>query len=301
MIQQAGNLIPPFLKEGDKVALVSPCYRLDPVKFASAVEFLRGWNLEPVVYPNPDRQYKGPYAGSPAERLAELEAAFRDPQTRAVICSRGGYGGIQLLPVLPPDLFRSDPKWLVGFSDITNFLAASLRQGVASVHGPMGSTFGDDPVSDTALRDLLFGKLPRYTIPADPRNCHGTASGILVGGNMTSLIPLLSTPWDPIIGDTVLYIEEIGETLHHIDRMWNTIALHGALEHVKAVIVGSYTESVTEIGFESAEEVIGNYADQLGIPVIYGFPAGHTKKNLPLLYGGKVTVVSGPEEASVLF
>ena len=101
--------------------------------------------------------------------------------------------------------------------------------------------------------------------------------------------------------DTVLYIEEIGETLHHIDRMWNTIALHGALDRVKALIVGSYTETVTDIGFESAEEVIGNYADLLGIPVIYGFPSGHTKKNLPLLYGGKVTVESGPEQASVLF
>ncbi len=301
MKQNPGNIIPPFLKEGDKVALVSPCYRLDPVKFQYAVEFLRGWNLEPVLYPRPDRQYKGPYAGSPSERLAELEDAFRNPEIRAVFCSRGGYGGIQLLSELPGDLFSADPKWLVGFSDITNFLAASLRQGVASVHGPMGSTFNDDPVSDAALKDLLFGTLPRYTVPADPRNCPGSASGILVGGNMTSLIPLLGTPWDPIVGDTILYIEEIGETLHHIDRMWNTIALHGELERVRALIVGSYTESVTDIGFESAEEVIGNYADSLGIPVIYGFPAGHTKKNLPLLYGGKVSVESGPEQASVLF
>ena len=295
---------PDYLKEGDRVALISPSYFTLMENVEKTADVLRSWGLEPVVGPNVGKVVDGRYAGTIAERVSDIRWALSDPSIKAIICNRGGYGTIQLIDQLTLQELKASPKWLVGFSDISTLHGLLTRAGVMSVHGTMSSFLanGGTDASSTLMRDLLMGRVPRYELPAHPQNITGRATGILVGGNMCTFVPNLGSQADATMGrDLILFMEEVEESMHNIDRQFNILAMNGVLERCKGVILGEFTDCGTEFTYESVEAMLRPYLQKYNIPVLCGFPAGHGDVNLPLVMGAEVTIDVRQDGASVQF
>lgn len=306
----AGNtslrcVAPPYLKAGDKVALISPSYATSMENVEKTADILWGWGLQPVIGPNVGKTFANKYAGSDAERLADIRWALSDPDVKAIICNRGGYGAIHLTDMLSLQELAAHPKWLVGFSDITNYHGLMNRAGVMSVHGTMSSLMAKSmglDLTSTLMRDILMGKLPRYELPSHPQNITGRAQGILVGGNICTLSPILGSQADPTVQEgIILFIEEVEESFHNIDRMFNMLKLHGALDRCRGVVLGEFTGCRADLGYESVEAMLREYLKGYAIPVLCGFPGGHGDVNLPLVMGAPVTMDVRADGATLSF
>ena len=233
---------PDYLKAGDKVALISPSYFTPMENVEKTADVLRGWGLVPVIGPNVGKKTDGQYAGTIEERVSDIRWALSDPSIKAIICNRGGYGTIQYIDQLTLAELKAAPKWIVGFSDITTLHGLLARAGVMSIHGTMSSFLakgGTDPTS-TLMRDLLMGRVPRYEVPAHPQNITGSASGTLVGGNLCTFVPNLGSQADATKGkDLILFVEEVGESMHNIDRQMRVLQMNGVLDRCKGIVLVS--------------------------------------------------------------
>lgn len=296
---------PAFLEPGDTIALLTPSYSTPKENVDSAAAILRSWGFEPVIGPNVGKTYRGNYAGTPAERVSDLRWALNDPSIKAILCIRGGYGTIRFVDMMTGEDFSSSPKWLVGYSDITTLLEMETRSGVMSIHGAMGNSLlkhGGEDLSSTLMRDLLLGNVPEYTVDAHPQNIPGTASGILVGGNLCTFTPLLGTWADATAEqDIILFIEEVEENMSHIDRLMNTLILNGILDRCRGVILGDFTDCEANLEFDSVEHMLCSYLAGYGIPVCCGFPAGHDALNLPLVMGAPVILTVTDSLSTIRF
>jgi muramoyltetrapeptide carboxypeptidase len=285
---------PSALKPGDKIALISPAYFTPRANIDTASAILRAWGFKPVLGANANKEYLGYYAGTPKERLADLKWALKDPSIKAILSIRGGYGSIHLIPMLPLNTFARHPKWLIGFSDITTLHGMENRAGVMSIHGTMCSLMArshGEGLTNTLLRDLLNGTVPQYEVPAHPLNQPGLAQGVLVGGNLSCITPILGTEADATqAGGIILFLEEVEEDMSHIDRMINALLLGGVFDRCRGVILGEFTDCEANLGYDSVEQMICSYLQERDIPVLCGFPAGHGDVNLPLLMGAPVTL-----------
>ena len=298
---------PAYLKPGDKVALISPSYYCSMETAFRAADTLRSWGYEPVIGPNVGKQYLEHYAGTVEERLADLHWALKDPDIKAIICLRGGYSTLHLVEGLPLKELAASPKWLIGYSDITTLLSMEACAGVMSIHGVMGcnitgsgSIHGEQ--SRMLLRDLLKGQVPRYELPAHKENILGRASGTLVGGNLATFAPLLCSQVNEIgQSDIILFVEEVEETHHNIDRLFNMLKMSGVLAHCKGIILGDFTDCENDVGYESVEAMLRQYIEPYHIPLLCGFPAGHEKLNLPLVMGAPVTMEVRGDGATLTF
>ena len=295
---------PAYLVEGDTVALISPSYYTPMENVERTAEVLRGWGLTPIIGPNVGKIYQGKYAGTIEERVSDLRWALNRPGVKAIICNRGGYGTIQLINKLSYTDFKANPKWLVGFSDITTLHGLESRAGVMSVHGTMSSFLaaGGTDATSTLMRDLLMGQVPRYELPAHPQNIEGQAHGVLVGGNICTFAPNLGTQADATMADSlILFIEEVGESMHNIDRQFNILAMNGVLDRCNGVILGSFVSCGSEFDYENVEAMLRSYLTDYNIPVMCGLPAGHDDVNLPLVMGAPVTMDVRADGATLQF
>ena len=297
---------PAFLKKGDKVALLSPSYSTPDSNIQKTADVIKEWGFKPVIGKNVGKLEAGKYAGTAQERADDFIEALKDTSIKAILCNRGGYGTIQLVDLIDLKLVKDNPKWLIGFSDITTLHAMETKAGVMSIHGTMSSfiakTAGEDDNS-TILRDLLKGEVPTYKVPKNKYNQKGKAEGILVGGNMATFVPLVGASDIDVFSNDgiILFLEEIGESLHNIDRMFNTLELHGVMENVRGVILGEFVDSGTDLDYETTEEMLSQYLKKYDIPVLCGFPAGHDDVNLPIVMGAKVKIDVGDKGSTVAF
>ena len=295
---------PDYLQKGDKVALISPSYFTPMENVEKTADVLRGWGLEPVVGPNVGKKVDGQYAGTVAERVSDIRWALSDPSIKAIICNRGGYGTIQLIDQLTLAELKASPKWLVGFSDISTLHGLLTRAGVMSIHGTMSSflTKGGTDATSTLMRDLLLGKVPRYEVPSHPQNITGQASGTLVGGNICTFAPNLGTQADATMGkDLILFVEEVEESMHNIDRQMRILQMNGVLDRCKGIILGEFTDCGKEFTYESVEAMLHEMLAGYNIPVLCGFPGGHGDVNLPLVMGANVTIDVRTDGATLQF
>ena len=289
---------PDYLKAGDRVALISPSYVTPMENVEKTADVLRSWGLEPVIGPNVGKVVDGRYAGSVAERVSDIRWALSDPTIKAIICNRGGYGTIQLIDQLTLAELKASPKWLVGFSDISTLHGLLTRAGVMSIHGTMSSFLakGGTDATSTLMRDLLLGKVPRYEVPAHKQNITGKATGTLVGGNLCTFAPNLGTQADATMGkDLILFVEEVEESMHNIDRQMRILQMNGVLDRCRGVILGEFTDCGTEFkdasgATMSVETMLHDLLKTYNIPVLCGFPSGHGDVNLPLVMGANVTI-----------
>ena len=296
---------PDYLKAGDKVALISPSYYTPMETVELVADVVRNWGLEPVIGPNVDKVLDGKLGGTVAERISDIRWAINDPSIKAIICNRGGYGTIQLIDQLTLAELRASPKWLVGFSDISTLHGLLNRAGLMSIHGTMGTFLakcaGADMTS-TLMRDLLLGNVPRYEVPAHKQNIVGRASGVLVGGNICTFAPNLGSQADATMGkDLILFVEEIGETMHNVDRQMRILQMNGVLDRCKGIILGEFTDCGNEFTYESIEAMLHELLKEYNIPVLCGFPAGHGDVNLPLVMGAPVTIDVRNDGATLQF
>ena len=295
---------PDYLKAGDKVALISPSYFTPMENVEKTADVLRSWGLEPVIGPNVGKLVDGRYAGTVAERVSDIRWALNDPSIKAIVCNRGGYGTIQLIDQLTLAELKASPKWLVGFSDISTLHGLWNRAGVMSVHATMSSFLakGGTDATSTLMRDLLLGQLPNYVLPAHKQNIAGKASGVLVGGNLCTFAPNLGSQADATKGkDLILFVEEVEESMHNIDRQMRILQMNGVLDRCKGVILGEFTDCGTEFTYESVEAMLHELLKDYNIPVLCGFPAGHGDVNLPLVMGAPVTIEVRDDAAVVQF
>ena len=295
---------PDYLKNGDKVALISPSYFTPMENVEKTADLLRSWGLEPVIGPNVGKVVDGKYAGTVAERVSDIRWALNDPDIKAILCNRGGYGTIQLIDQLTLAELKASPKWLVGFSDISTLHGLLTRAGVMSIHGTMSSFLckGGTDATSTLMRDLLLGKVPRYEVPTHKQNITGKATGTLVGGNICTFAPNLGTQADATMGkDLILFVEEVEESMHNIDRQMRILQMNGVLDRCKGIILGEFTDCGKEFTYESVEAMLHELLKTYNIPVLCGFPSGHGDVNLPLVMGANVTIDVRADGATLQF
>ncbi len=295
------TIIPPPLKSGDRVAIVSPAGVTKPQNVYRALPYLEDQGWEPYVTPCTFKR-SGTFAGTPDQRYGDLEQAFTDPSTRAIICSRGGYGVVHLLERLSRLNLRRDPKWVVGYSDISALHGLMASQGIASIHAPMTKHISDNRGDDEdtkALFSILKGVGNRYEVASHPFNRQGTATGTLYGGNLAVLTGLVSTPYDILRPDTVMFIEDVAEPIYKIERMMYTLRLSGVLSRLKGLIVGRFTEYSPDIDSSSMEDMIRDCVAPYNFPVMFQAPVGHVDHNVPLIEGARVTLTVGPDTSVI--
>ena len=291
---------------GDTIAIISPSSATDSATINGGVCTLQSWGFPCVVAPHALDDYRG-FAGRPGERLSDLLWALRSPDIKAVMCSRGGDGAVQLLCQLPPDTLRRYPKPIIGFSDVTALLSAQAAVGLQGIHGSMCHALntyqGTDTVSQ-ALRHMLMGDMPVYQLPPHALNQQGRAEGILVGGNMSVLHGLAGSAYDPLLlPDIILFLEDTGEGISKVDRMLHNIELRGLISHVRGIIIGQFTKyKHPDGGFEDMNDMFREYLQYYNIPVCYDFPVGHSHlRNFPLPIGRRATLVVNTEGTTLKF
>lgn len=292
---QRAMVMPRFLRPGDRVAVVSPSSTPSEKTVREGCAILRQWGYEPVLGPHALCEYHG-FAGTAEERAADLRWALTDSTISAIMCTRGGDGAVQLLTRISPADFRRQPKWLIGFSDITALHSAMVQAGVMSIHGSMlhaiSAKDGKDSVS-VMLREMLRGNLPTYHAEPHPLNQKGSAAGMLVGGNFSVFCALAGSPYDFLQRaydeDLILFIEDTDEEMTKVDRLLHLLEVRGILTRLKGIIVGHFTDyERPKNDFDDMNSMLSEYLRYLDIPVAYGFPTGHCRPNLPLIEGCRV-------------
>lgn len=293
---------PPYLKEGDKVALVSPAYWVPQEAIQEAADIIRSWGLQPVIGPHTNNINVNAFAGTADERAKDLRWALEDDTIKAIVCSRGGYGSIHLLSRIPQECFQQHPKWLIGHGDITILLYAMAAAGVMSIHGPMAFQIaGCQEPATSITHNILFGTLPQFKIPGNPNNRCGHAEGILIGGNLSSYSSIAGTRFHlPPEHDIILFIEEVEESLHSIDRLFYMLRLQMMFESVKGIIFGTFSSIRYDLQFGSVEQMLITHLQEYDIPICCGFPVG-SNSCIPLIEGAPCSLDVTTDEAVLTF
>lgn len=305
-------IFPDSLSAGDRVAIISPASPVNPEYIDQAAAFLRSYGLQPVIFPHAKGPASGSYAADEKGRLDDFIAAFSMPEIKAVICSRGGYGSVHLIPQIPGRLLLDNPKWLVGFSDISALHALAVTEGIASIHGPMVKHLHPDSQEGDELMALLTGNYGEDMIvnrdPALPSNQPGEADGILLGGNMAVLSGLTGTPFDlfgkALSENVILFIEDIAEPIYKIERILYKLYMQGVLPSLRGLIVGRFTDYRPDANYTSMEMMISDFLLRTrltSLPVAYGFPIGHIDGNRPIIEGARMHLHCTPDTATLSF
>ena len=305
---QQRSVMPKPLKTGDSIAVISPSSVPDSATVAKGCATLRSWGYVPVVGAHALSSYHG-FAGTADERAADLLWALRNPSIKAIICSRGGDGAVQVLQRIPLKEFRNHPKWIMGFSDVTALHSAEVAAGVMSIHSSMCDGIamrGERDSVNMILRKLLQGELPTYQAPAHPLNQQGEATGILVGGNFSVFCGLAGSEYDFLNRadeGLILFIEDTDESMTKVDRMLHQLEIRGVLSKLNGIIVGHFSKYKSpENGFADMYEMLHEYLQHYQIPVCYDFPVGHhSGKNYPMVEGCKVNLKVGQDGTLIQF
>lgn len=298
---------PAYLQKGDMIAIVAPAGILKNRKYVidKAKELAESWGLKVVIGKHVFTQANH-FAGTDEQRCQDFQEALDNPKIKAIWSARGGYGSVRILDQLDFSKFKENPKWIIGYSDITAFHNHVHNLGVETLHAMMGTSMQDDPVdiAETieTFRKALFGEELKYTIKSSKENRNGTAEGVLVGGNIAILASMLGSDSQLNTDGKILFIEEIGEYKYAIDRMLQSLKRAGYFNKVKGVIVGDMTKirkNTTPWG-SSIEQLILDVVPN-DIPVLFDFPAGHEPDNRALIMGRTVKLSVTDRLSSVSF
>ncbi len=301
-------ICPPYLKPGDQVRIVSTARKITEEELQPAVQLLKSWGLQ--IQSNPylfeqDHQF----AGDVDTRAKALQEALDDLECKAIICARGGYGTAQIIDQIDFSGFKSNPKWLVGYSDVT-VLHNHVQQvlAVESLHATMPINFPKDGRENNAtasLKTALFGGQLQYEIQPHVLNTHSDfeIEGHLLGGNLSILYSLTGTHSQIDAKGAILFMEDLDEYLYHIDRIMMNLKRAGLFDECKGVLVGGMSDmndNTVPFG-ETAEEIIVRNLRKYNVPVIFGFPAGHIEDNRALIMGRHLKISTSGEKINCVF
>lgn len=299
---------PPYLKAGDTVAIVAPSgvlkNRNDEVNRAK--KLLESWKLHVVIGKNVFSQADH-FAGTDQERCEDFQIALDDPKIKAIWSARGGYGTVRILDKLDYTQFLKQPKWVIGYSDITALHNQIHNLGVQTLHAIMAvslpSNLSDIEQSIATFKNTIFGQPLSYTLKGGTYNKTGEAKGALVGGNLTILHTMLGSKESLDTSGKILFIEEIGEYKYHIDRMLQSLKRAGYFDNCKGVIVGdmSRMRKNTTLWGTSIEQLILDALADYDFPIAFNMPAGHEKDNRALMLGREVLLKVEKTKSTVVF
>lgn len=283
---------PPDLKKGDKIAIVCPAKKL-PKNIDAGIATLNNWGLDVIIGKTVSGSYHQ-FSGTDTERTADLQQYLDDPSIKAIIAARGGYGTIRIIDKLDFTAFSENPKWLIGFSDITILLSHALAKlNVQSIHGQMPYTFEDSTTEALeSLRKTLFGEEVVYEYESRFACRDGITEGVLIGGNLSLLIAVEGSESEMDYTDKILFLEDVGEHEYAIDRMMRLLKRAGKLANLKGLIIGAFNEIAEEkIPFgQTPEEIIWDLVKDYNYPVCFNFPTGHIDDNRALVLGKKASL-----------
>ena len=294
-----GSISPLFLSEGDKIAVISPSSLPSREQVEATVKGLREWGFEPV-----EGKYVAPEVRTMEQCMEDLLWALEDPEIRAIFCVRGGYGSTEVMDAMTEELIAASNRMIIGYSDISAYHSAWTVAGLPSIHACMSGTFTGLPeaCAEAELR-MMKGEIPSYECEAGELCRTGSAKGILIGGNLSTVSASVGTAYDSAaMGKPyVLFLEDVGENLMHIHRYLTVLKHAGVLDNAAGIVFGEWTELPADgdgnFGddrggkFESVADMISKqFLSDADIPVAFGFPAGHGNVNYPLLMGAEVTL-----------
>jgi muramoyltetrapeptide carboxypeptidase len=297
--------IPPYLKRGDTIGITCPAGFMAAEKAQACIETLQAWGYEVMVGKTLGSSSQNYFSGTDEERRDELQAMLDDPSIHAILFGRGGYGMGRIIDQLNFKAFKKNPKWVIGFSDITVMHTHLFtRYKIASLHAPMAAAFNDGESENEyiqSLRKAIKGNKANYSTPAHPNNKKGIATGKLIGGNLALLAHVIGTASDFETKNCILFIEDIGEYLYNIDRMLYQLKRNGKLAGLSGLIFGGFTDMKdTERPFgKTIEDILQEISADLDIPVCFNFPVSHGRENLALKVGAEYQLTVTPKKASL--
>ncbi len=296
---------PELLRLTNKVGIISTARKISKEEVQPAIDKLQSWGLEPILGKHlfsSDHQF----AGTVDERVSDLQEMLDNPDIKAIFCARGGYGTVQLIDKIDFTKFMQQPKWVVGYSDVTVLHNHINRNcDVQSLHAIMPINFPNTSQENSATESLynaLFYGDNEYRIKEHALNRLGKAQGELVGGNLSIISSLLGSESDVNTIGKILFIEDLDEYLYHIDRMMMNLKRNGKFEHIRALLVGGMSEmNDNTIPFgKTAEEIIIDVLSDTKFPILFNVPAGHIKDNRALTIGAETTVNVRPGYESTI-
>ncbi|MDY6293253.1 MAG: LD-carboxypeptidase [Bacteroidales bacterium] len=290
-------IIPPFLKPGDGVAIISPSGMVLPERVDGAVSAIEQWGFIPIEGEYTRKEYHVyevvSHSAPWQQRLADLRWALNDPRVKAILCSRGGFGAVHLLEHLDLDALARNPKWIMGFSDISALHAAWHRAGVVSIHSSMAKHLWlngvEDELSDILYKIITSGELPSYHVAAHPHNRAGRATATITGGNLAVLMGLLATPFNILKPGHILFVEDVAEQVYQVQRLLYHLRLAGILPHLAGLVVGQFTKHRGE-ETTAMVDMIADMVAPYHYPVAFNFPIGHIARNIPIVEGATATI-----------
>jgi len=311
LVSQEKLITPSYLKAGDTIAIVAPAGILKPSRKAvvlQAKQLAESWGLYVVLGKNMFHQ-NNHFAGTDNERAADFQEALDNKNIKAIWAARGGYGSVRILDKLDFTKFTQNPKWIIGYSDITAFHNHIHNLGIETLHAMMATSLEEKPeeIIETisTFKKVLFGENLSYKIPLSKYNrTHNldTIQGQIIGGNLAILSSMLGSKSQLNTENKILFIEEIGEYKYAIDRMLQSLKRANYFTNVKAVVIGNMSlikKNSTKWG-SSIEQLILD-AIPADIPVIFNFPAGHEADNRALIFGRKTKLIISKEHSTLSF
>ncbi|MBS1609222.1 MAG: LD-carboxypeptidase [Bacteroidetes bacterium] len=282
---------PAYLQQGDTVGLVCPAGYMAIEKVQTCINTLQEWGYTVKVGNTLGKEAVNYFSGTDEERLADFQQMLDDDTVKAILCARGGYGTSRIIDQLNFKRFRENPKWVIGYSDVTVLLSHIYRNyKITSLHAPMAAAFNDEGYKNEyvlSLKDALEGKKIKYTIDTHELNRKGEAIGELTGGNLSMLTHLIGSSSESKTKGRILFIEDIGEYYYKIDRMLLQLKRAGKLENLAGLIVGGFTDMQdTTLKFgQDVYDLIYDKIKEYDYPVCFNFPVGHQTNNYALKVG----------------
>lgn len=296
---------PELLRLTNKVGVISTARKISRKEVQPAIDKLMAWGLEPILGKHLFSEHNQ-FAGTVEERTSDLQQMMDDPEIKAILCARGGYGTIQIIDKIDFTQFNKQPKWVIGYSDVTVLHSHINRHcGVQTIHAMMPINFperGQDSLAIESLYNALFYGDNEYRVKAHSLNRNGEAQGEIVGGNLSILYSLLGSESDVDTVGKILFIEDLDEYLYHIDRMLMNMKRNGKFDHIRALLVGGMSDmndNAIPYG-KSAQEIIIDVLKDTSFPILFNVPAGHIEDNRALIMGAKARVNIRPGYESTI-
>lgn len=296
-------IVPPALRKGDRVGIICTARSFSKEALQPALEWLESIGLVPVLGETIGVEHHQ-FGGSDTLRAKDLQEMIHRKDIRAIWIARGGYGTVRIVDSIDFRPLLTQPKWLIGFSDITVLHSILNQLGLCSLHAIMPvSVPTSTPLAKQTLEKALFQVPFDYQFPTARESRLGSAQGTIIGGNLSILYSLLGSKTSVNTANTILFIEELDEYLYHIDRMFQNLKRNGCFDAIKAIIIGGMTEMHdNSIPFGStAEEIILDVLKPYNIPICFGFPAGHIPDNRALIFGKKVALQINKKQTTLTY